>query len=145
FPLAMNILSSDRRVELAIGEAPGALGHELLNLAEQLMPPKPKGLWSAAKPMSSRLFGARVQRKSTGRRSAEPDLSSLPILQTWPDDAGKFITLPQVFTYDPATHKRNVGMYRMQVFGARETGMHWQIQKGGGFHYTQAEAQNNPL
>ncbi len=73
------------------------------------------------------------------------ELDLLPILQTWPEDAGKFITLPQVFTYDPETKKRNLGMYRMQVFGPAETGMHWQIQKGGGFHYHKADAMGKPL
>jgi 4-hydroxy-3-polyprenylbenzoate decarboxylase len=74
-------------------------------------------------------------------------LSDLPILKCWPDDGGRFITLPQVFTYDPRTGKRNVGMYRMQVFDDETTGMHWQIQKGGGFHFYQAEklGQDLPL
>jgi 4-hydroxy-3-polyprenylbenzoate decarboxylase len=74
-----------------------------------------------------------------------PDLNDLPIIQCWPQDGGRFITLPQVFTHDPRNGKRNVGMYRMQVFDARTTGMHWQIQKGGGFHYFQADKLNKPL
>jgi 4-hydroxybenzoate decarboxylase subunit C len=72
-------------------------------------------------------------------------LDTLPILQTWKDDAGKFITLPQVFTYDPKTGKRNLGMYRIQMYDRVTTGIHWQIQKGGGFHYSVAEAMNRPL
>lgn len=62
------------------------------------------------------------------------DLSELPILRTWPGDAGKFITLPLVMTRDPRSGKRNVGMYRMQVYDERTTGMHWQRQKNAAEH-----------
>ena len=60
---------------------------------------------------------------------------ALPILQCWPKDAGRFITLPCVVTRDPKTGKRNVGMYRMQVYDGKTTGMHWQRQKIGAEHY----------
>jgi 4-hydroxy-3-polyprenylbenzoate decarboxylase len=62
-------------------------------------------------------------------------LLDFPILQCWPRDAGRFITLPCVITRDPRTGKRNVGMYRLQVFDERTTGMHWQRQKIGAEHY----------
>jgi 4-hydroxy-3-polyprenylbenzoate decarboxylase len=62
-------------------------------------------------------------------------LLDFPILQCWPKDAGRFITLPCVVTRDPNTGKRNVGMYRLQVFDERTTGMHWQRQKVGAEHY----------
>src|SRR2546423_14216525 len=65
-------------------------------------------------------------------------LLDLPILQCWPQDAGCFITLPCVITRDPKTGKRNVGMYRMQVYDATTAGMHWQRQKIGAEHYRQA-------
>ncbi len=64
----------------------------------------------------------------------EPDLRKLPILTTWPLDAGPFVTLPLVITQDPRTRAYNVGMYRMQVYGPRETGMHWQRHKHGRAH-----------
>jgi 4-hydroxy-3-polyprenylbenzoate decarboxylase len=64
----------------------------------------------------------------------EPDLTKLPVLTTWPLDAGPFITLPLVITKDPRTQRFNVGMYRMQVFNARETAMHWQRHKHGRAH-----------
>jgi 4-hydroxy-3-polyprenylbenzoate decarboxylase len=63
------------------------------------------------------------------------DLLNMPVLQCWPKDAGRFITLPCVITRDPKTGKRNVGMYRMQVYDARTAGMHWQRQKVGAEHY----------
>ena len=63
-----------------------------------------------------------------------PDLRELPVLTTWPLDAGPFVTLPLVITNDPKTGRPNVGMYRMQVYGPRETGMHWQRHKQGRAH-----------
>ena len=65
-------------------------------------------------------------------------LLDLPILQCWPKDSGRFITFPCVITRDPKTGKRNVGMYRMQVYDERTTGMHWQRQKVGAEHYREA-------
>jgi 4-hydroxy-3-polyprenylbenzoate decarboxylase len=62
-------------------------------------------------------------------------LDEFPILQCWPKDAARFITLPCVVTRDPKTGKRNVGMYRMQVYDQHTTGMHWQRQKVGAEHY----------
>jgi 4-hydroxy-3-polyprenylbenzoate decarboxylase len=64
----------------------------------------------------------------------QPDLTQLPVLTTWPMDAGPFITLPLVVTKDPNNGRFNVGMYRMQVYGARETAMHWQRHKQGRAH-----------
>src|SRR5438045_4801023 len=63
------------------------------------------------------------------------NLKHLPILKCWPKDAGRFITLPCVITRDPQTGKRNVGMYRMQVYDGQTAGMHWQRQKIGAEHY----------
>lgn len=64
----------------------------------------------------------------------DPDLTKLPVLTTWPLDGGPFITLPLVITKDPHTNRPNVGMYRMQVYNKRETGMHWQRHKQGRAH-----------
>jgi 4-hydroxy-3-polyprenylbenzoate decarboxylase len=66
-------------------------------------------------------------------------LDDLPILKTWPDDGGRYVTFPLVFTKDPETGMRNIGTYRMQVFDGRSTGMHWQRHKGGAQHYRVAE------
>jgi len=65
----------------------------------------------------------------------EPDLGILPVLTCWPGDAGPFITLPMVFTKDPRAGTRNVGLYRMQVFDRRTTGMHWHLHKVGARHF----------
>ncbi len=63
------------------------------------------------------------------------DLRKLPVLTCWPQDGGPYITLPMVFTKNPETGKRNCGMYRMQVYDERTTGMHWQTHKQGAEHY----------
>jgi 4-hydroxy-3-polyprenylbenzoate decarboxylase len=67
------------------------------------------------------------------------DLTRIPVLKCWPLDAGRFITLPQVYTRDPETGERNMGMYRMQVFDENTTGMHWQTHKHGTEHYRKAQ------
>ena len=66
------------------------------------------------------------------------DLNAFPILKCWPHDGGRFITLPCVHTKDPRTGKRNIGMYRMQVYDGQTTGMHWQRQKVAAEHYREA-------
>src|SRR3990172_4475020 len=68
------------------------------------------------------------------------DLSRLPVLKCWPADGGRFITLPMVCTVDPVTRITNVGMYRMQIFDGRTTGMHWHKHKDGARHYEHYEA-----
>jgi 4-hydroxy-3-polyprenylbenzoate decarboxylase len=70
-------------------------------------------------------------------------LLDYPILKCWPQDGGRFITLPLVFTKNPETGKRNCGMYRMQVFDERSTGMHWQTHKQGAEHYRRLQASGS--
>jgi 4-hydroxy-3-polyprenylbenzoate decarboxylase len=74
-----------------------------------------------------------------------PNLTPFPILTTWPLDAGPFITLPLVITRDPHNGRRNVGMYRLQVFDHQTLGMHWQTHKGGAQHFRLAEAEGQDL
>ncbi|MGH7494460.1 MAG: UbiD family decarboxylase [bacterium] len=141
FPLAINLLANERRIEWALGKHPEQLGEELIHFVEQAMPPRPRLIvnhW----PMVKRFLAARPKRARRALSQEvmeEPRLDLLPIQQCWPEDGGRFITLGQVFTQDPRDGKRNVGLYRMQIYDHRTTGMHWQIQKGGGFHYYQAQ------
>jgi 4-hydroxy-3-polyprenylbenzoate decarboxylase len=72
--------------------------------------------------------------KQVIRRGADVNLLDIPVLKTWPQDGGRFITLPCVVTRDPKSGKRNVGMYRMQVYDGQTTGMHWQRQKVAAEH-----------
>ncbi len=140
FPLVMNVLASDKRIELALGKHPDQLGEELITFMEDAMPPGPKVFFKHAG-ITKRIFST-LPKKTCRPTSQEvvtnPDLNDIPVITSWPEDGGPFITLPQIFTYDPHDGKRNVGMYRMQIFDGQTTGMHWQIQKGGGFHYYQA-------
>ena len=141
FPLAMNVLASDKRIELALGRHPDQLGEELITFMEEAMPPKPK-VFLKHRGITKRLFSTlpRTTYKPTSQEVvSQLNLDELPVTTCWPEDGGPFLTLPQVFTYDPHDGKRNVGIYRMQVFDGQTTGMHWQIQKGGGFHYYQAK------
>jgi 4-hydroxy-3-polyprenylbenzoate decarboxylase len=75
----------------------------------------------------------------------EPDLGILPVLTCWPEDAGPFITLPMVFSKDPYSGTRNVGLYRMQVFDARTTGMHWHLHKVGARHFQHQKEKSGKL
>ena len=147
YPLVINTLASERRIELALGENPDALGLQLVSFFEQAIPPSAKTIVKHSK--TYRRFLSTRTTDVTVALSQEvvekPNLSDLPIIKCWPHDGGRFITLPQVFTYDPRNGKRNVGMYRMHVFDQKTTGMHWQIQKGGGFHYYQADKLNRSL
>ena len=75
----------------------------------------------------------------------DPDLNLLPVLTCWPGDAGPFITLPMVFSKDPGKGTRNVGLYRMQVFDRRTTGMHWHLHKVGARHFQQQKENKSKL
>jgi 4-hydroxybenzoate decarboxylase subunit C len=147
YPLVINTLASERRIELALGKHPDQLGGELLKFVDALAPPRLKAIL-AHRSMLGRILATRprhVRSAISQEVFDRPDLDNLPIIKCWPKDGGRFITLPQVFTYDPRDGRRNVGMYRMHVFDKTTTGMHWQIQKGGGFHYYQADKLNRPF
>jgi 4-hydroxy-3-polyprenylbenzoate decarboxylase len=147
FPLAINVYASEKRIELALGKHPQQIGEELIGFAEQMMPPKLSFVWNN-RAMVQRFITSKARTVSSGISQEiveRPDLDALPIQTCWPGDGGRFLTQGQVFTYDPVDGKRNVGMYRMHVYDAATTGMHWQIQKGGGFHYHRAEQMNQAL
>src|SRR5208283_48899 len=147
YPLVINTLASERRIELALGDHPDRLGEQLISFFEEAVPPT-AGTLVKHHAMVRRFLSSRtsdIMIAPSQEIVEKPNLNDLPIIQCWPHDGGRFITLPQVFTHDPRNGKRNVGMYRMQVFDEKTTGMHWQIQKGGGFHYYQADKLNKPL
>lgn len=70
----------------------------------------------------------------------DPNLDEIPILKCWPGDGGPFVTLPLVFTKNPTTGKRNVGMYRLQKYDSKTTGMHWHIHKNGAENFRDMQA-----
>jgi len=95
----------------------------------------------------SNVFPKIVNKKAECQQNIikNPDLSVLPILKCWPYDGGKFITLPIVHTKDPINWKRNVGMYRMQVFNSTTTGMHWHLHKTGAKHFNEYKKLNKNI
>jgi UbiD family decarboxylase len=149
FRLVTNLFGTARRAERAFGDRPLRLIRRVVHLAETLLPPTPAKLWGA-RDLGLELFSVGTRRVQTGpvveRVTNDVRFDRLPALTCWPEDGGPFITLPLVYTTHPdRTGASNLGMYRMQVYDARSTGMHWQIGKGGGYHYAAAEARGQGL
>jgi UbiD family decarboxylase len=143
-----NLFGSAARAERAFGTRPLRLVRRLAELAETLLPPTPAKLWGARD-----VLGQALRVGTRGRRTApvldevtrDVRLDRLPVLTCWPRDGGPFLTLPLVYTQHPERSGHNLAIYRQQVYGPRTTGMHWQIGKGGGFHYAAAEARGEAL
>ena len=141
--LLINQFGSERRMCMALGaESLGDIAERIRGLLDVK---SPQGLLDKIKmlPMLADLGAVFPKTVNSGpcKEVIKRDGFSLldfPVLQCWPQDAGRFITLPCVITRDPRTGKRNVGMYRMQVFDERTAGMHWQRQKVGAEHYREA-------
>jgi 4-hydroxy-3-polyprenylbenzoate decarboxylase len=138
----MNQFGSERRMKLALEtESLDAIADRIRIL---LKPETPVGFVDKLKMLPKlaevgaffpKLVSAKdAPCKQVILRGADVDLNRIPVLKTWPHDGGRFITLPCVITRDPKTGKRNVGMYRMQVYDGRTTGMHWQRQKVAAEH-----------
>jgi UbiD family decarboxylase len=148
FPLVTNLFGTARRASMAFGSRPQKLIRRLVELAETLLPPTPGKLWGA-RDVAGSLMRVGTRRRGSGpvTEVVTPDvrLDRLPVLTTWVEDGGPFFTLPLVYTEHPTRGGANLGMYRLQVHDACSTGMHWQIGKGGGFHYARAEALDRPL
>jgi 4-hydroxy-3-polyprenylbenzoate decarboxylase len=147
FPLAVNVLAATRRIEWALGRSARAVGAQVEEIFRALPPRSLSGVW-ALRRHAGRALASRIAHVDAGPAQEVAPLASLetlPILQLWPADGGRFVTFPLVSTQDPVTHQRNLGIYRMQVYDANTTGMHWQIGKGGGFHFHRAEARGEAL
>jgi UbiD family decarboxylase len=149
FPLVTNLFGTARRAELAFGQRPMRFVRRAVELAETLLPPSARKLWGA-RDLARDLLRVGLKRAASGpvRDVVTRDvrLDRLPILTTWPEDGGPFITLPLVYTEHPQRRgASNLGIYRLHVHDPRTTGMHWQIGKGGGFHYAAAEARGEAL
>ena len=141
FPVLINQFGSDERMCLALR---AGSYDELSARVEGLMSLEvPSGAWAKVKALSKLKDLTSVQPRSVKNGPCQEvvltgeavDLGALPVLQCWPLDAGRYITLPLVFTRHPVTGRRNVGMYRLQVFDRNTTGMHWHIHKDAAEHY----------
>src|SRR5438045_7511102 len=148
FPVVTNLFGTGKRIDLAFGPKPEQFIKQLVKVAESLLPPNRSELWKHRSLVRDFLrLGTRTISRSPVTEVIEqpPRLDHLPVLTTWQEDGGPFITLPLVYTEHPITKKHNLGIYRMQVYDAAHAGLHWQIQKGGGFHYHAAEGLGQPL
>ena len=152
FPVAINTMGSKRRMSLALGVEDF---EEHAERIERLIKPElPNGPIETLKKLPQ-LFGevknAPPKTVSGGpahevvMKDIDVDLTKLPILTCWPEDGGPYITLPLVFTHDPNTGKRNVGMYRMQLYDKNTTGMHWQMHKSGMRHMEDAGSKGKNI
>jgi len=148
FPLVTNLFGTLERVNLAFGSRPQQFVKDLVKLSDEIMPPSLSSLWNGRKLLAQiPKIGMKNVSKAPILESGPmpPFFSRLPITTSWPEDGGPFITLPLVYTEHPQTGHHNLGMYRIHVYDDSTTGMHWQIHKGGGFHYHEAERLNQAL
>lgn len=145
FPAATNLFGSPRRICMALGvDDLDRLGDRIRQLIEMSPPENFKdvlGLLPTAFSLT-RFFPRRNRSKRPPCQEVvhtgdAVDLNRLPVLHCWPKDAGRFITLPLVFTRSLHSGRRNVGMYRLQVFDKKTTGMHWHIHKDGSHFYNE--------
>jgi 4-hydroxy-3-polyprenylbenzoate decarboxylase len=142
-PVLVNAFGSEDRMALALGvERLDELGERVAKLLEARLPGtfaerlrKLGTLIDVVRAAPRRVQTAPCQEIV---ETAAPSLAGLPILTCWPGDGGRYITLPGVFSRDPLTGARNVGMYRLQVFDDQTLGMHWQTHKGGAEHQRRA-------
>lgn len=155
FPLAINLVGSRKRISWALGvgdldeianeitaltKLPSEIPTSFLGKMKLL--PQIAALGQIAPKLISEVTPPCQEVVMTGD---DASLDDLPILTCWPQDGGPYITLPLVFTKDEASGKRNVGMYRIQKFGPRETAMHWQRHKAGSRHYANFEAKGRDI
>ncbi|MGQ9750507.1 menaquinone biosynthesis decarboxylase [Desulfosoma sp.] len=151
FPVLTNAFGSEKRICMALGV------RHLDDLAArvrrflEIEPPKSLGLAVRLLPLGLDLlrFVPRKVRKGPCQevvlRGADLDLNRLPVLKCWPKDGGPFVTLPVVITRSLKTAKRNAGMYRLQVYDAKTTGMHWHIHKDGSHYFQEYRAAGKPM
>jgi len=147
FPVVTNLFGTKKRVNLAFGAEAAQFVQRVAHLPEEILPPSLKKLWGLR---NLGFRAARIGYRETARapvlqhQIAGADLTRLPALTSWHGDGGPFLTLPLVHTKSVRGGSENLGMYRIQIHSAAETGMHFQIGKGGGFHLYEAEHADPP-
>jgi len=144
FPLLINALGSYRRMCMALGvQDLDDIAREIEALFGLLSQPREGLLGKLGMLPTLNRFASWMPKVISGKgacqevRMDSPDLSKLPIMQCWPRDGGRFLTLPVIHTKDPHSGIRNVGMYRMQVFSPDMTAMHWHKHKVSARHYAE--------
>jgi 4-hydroxy-3-polyprenylbenzoate decarboxylase len=146
-PVLVNAFASEKRMQIALQV--DSVDDIAGRIAEYLQMKMPEGLLGKLKMLPKLAeMGAFFPKIVSGgpckdviRKGSDVNLKEIPVLHCWPDDGGPYITLPMVFTKNPETGKRNCGMYRMQVYDERTTGMHWQTHKQGAEHYRRLQRE----
>jgi 4-hydroxy-3-polyprenylbenzoate decarboxylase len=145
-PVLINAFASRRRMEIALEV--DDMDSIAARIADYLQMKMPEGILNKLKmlPMLAEVgaFFPKVVKDGPCKeviRHTDFSLEEFPVLHCWPQDGGRYITLPMVFSKNPLTGKRNCGMYRMQVYDGRTTGMHWQTHKQGADHYRRLLAE----
>ncbi len=144
-PVLINLYGTEQRAAWALGvEKLEELPAQIEKMMAMAQGGPPEGLMGKLRMLGDLVKLGRIGPRSVEREDApvqevivqgdDVDLLSLPILKTWPQDAGRYITLPLVITKDPDTGTHNLGMYRLQVYDKNTTGMHWQTHKVGTQH-----------
>ncbi|HET9055326.1 MAG TPA: menaquinone biosynthesis decarboxylase [Chitinophagaceae bacterium] len=144
FPVLMNAYGSEKRMCMALGvNHLDDVAHEIEHLFKLLTKPKESILDKLNLLPKLGQFASWMPKVKSGRGECqeiimtEPDITRLPVIKCWPKDGGPFVTLPVIHTKEPNTGVRNVGMYRMQVFGPTLTGMHWHKHKVSAKHFNE--------
>lgn len=155
FAVTTNLFGTMRRVDMAFGTRPEQFANKCVEAVNRLMPPSPKKLWEERSTVKELFSLMKVGMKNVSASQApimavkrtDKPMHGLPALTSWQLDGGPFITLPLVYTEHPVLKSadHNLGMYRIQIYDDHTTGVHWQIQKGGGFHHHEAELRNEAL
>ncbi len=144
FPLLINSMGSERRMCIALGvNELDDVTRDIEDLFKKLSTPKNGILEKLSLLPQLSKFASWMPKVISGRGACQevvmskPDLDKIPILKCWPQDGGRFITLPAIHTKEPNTGIRNIGMYRMQVFAPDMTGMHWHKHKVSARHFNE--------
>jgi 4-hydroxy-3-polyprenylbenzoate decarboxylase len=145
-PVLINAFASMRRMELALEVS--SVDEVAARISEFIQMRVPEGLMGKLKmlPKLAEVGAFFPKIVSSGPckeviRREKFSLDYFPVLKCWPDDGGRYVTLPMVFSRNPDTGKRNCGCYRLQIYDERTTGMHWQTHKQGAEHYRRLSAR----
>ena len=150
FPIVTNLFGTKNRVEYAFGQRPLEFIESVATLPEKILPPNLQKIWQEKKVFLDLLkVGLKKISHAPVLENNIPhqNLQKIPALTSWPEDGGPFITLPLVLTKGIKPPALNLGMYRIQIHDEKKAGLHFQIGKGGGFHFHEHEmiSKNLPV
>ena len=147
-PVVTNLFGTPKRIELAFGRKPKAFVETAVSMLHEMVPPTVGKLWGKRAFFRDAMnVGMKPIRRAPVLEVVDtpPRIDRLPMLKSWPQDGGDFVTWPLVYTEHPDNKSHNLGMYRIQRHSPQTTGMHWQIGKGGGFHHHIARERGEDL